>query len=427
MAVEIFENRPVKSRQKRDIIVFYILASIIFLSILFYTFLQSSPNISSDLPTIKIMTEENPNYESYTNCTLQLSTSDGTEEFEPLKSKIRIRGSGTGWNAFSPKKGYRLKLSSDISLLNLRKDDDWLLIGMYSDYPRMRIKMAFDTWRSLQSTDPTAILPDSKYVLLYLNGEFQGLYLLAEKNDRELFSLDEAQNNIDSSLIFQTKFNTDLKHYDEEAWEQDWPNDYEGIYIMEEILINLTSFICNSQDDDFFHMKTGIYSKFDKLNLIDFFLYNYFIQHKDFWDKNYFLIRNSHPNKFYFVPWDFDECFGQFAWKKYDAEDDFITEISDIRSNNELYNRLLGNSKFMEDCRIRWFELREILWTNEFFSDLITTFYEEIEGVLELDTDLWNPGRYDENWNCDAHKYIKHLNQWILERLEICDTYFSMF
>jgi len=183
------------------------------------------------------MTEENPNYDSYINCTFQLSTNDGTDEFEPLKSKIRIRGSGTGWNEFSPKKDFRIKLSDDKSLLGMRRDDDWLLIGMYSDYPQMRIKMAFDVFRSLQPTNPTAILPRSQYVLLYLNGDFQGLYLLAEKNDRELFYLDEAQNNLNSSLIFQTKFNTDLKQYDKEVWEQDWPNDYEGIYIMEQILI----------------------------------------------------------------------------------------------------------------------------------------------------------------------------------------------
>jgi len=168
----------------------------------------------------------------------------------------------------------------------------------------------------------------------------------------------------------------------------------------------------------------GIYSKFDKKNLIDFFLYNYLIQHKDFWDKNYFLIRNSYPNKFYFIPWDFDECFGQFAWKKYDNS---IDEISEIRSNNELYNRLLGNSEFMEECKTRWFELREFLWTEEYFSDMISKLYEEIKDVLELDTDLWNPGKYDENWNCDVHEYIEHLNKWILERLEFCDAYFNMF
>jgi len=428
MSVKLPFNKKIpNNRRKKQFFIFIIFSSILISSVYFYTYIQNSPIDSTEFTTIKIVTENNPNYESYISCTFQLSNIDGTEEFEPLKSKIRIRGSGTGWNEFSQKKGYRIKLTEDKSLLNLRKDDDWVLIGMYSDYPRMRIKMAFDTWRSLQEKNPTSILPKSRYVLLYLNGEFQGLYLLAEKNDRELFNLNEAQNNINSSLIFQTKFNTDLNTYDKEVWEQDWPNDYEGIFIMEEILTNLTSFISNSKDDEFFHEKTGIYSKFDKQNLIDFFIYNFFIQHKDFWDKNYFLIRNSYPNKFYFIPWDFDECFGQFAWKKYDADDNSIVEISEIRSKNELYNRLLGNSKFLEDCKIRWLELREFIWTDEYFSDMITNFYEEIKDVLELDIDLWNPGKYDENWSNDVYKYIKHLNQWILDRLEFCTLYFNSY
>lgn len=427
LAIDDLENKIIKNRRKKEFVIFSISALVILSTIGFYTYIQNSPINPSNFPVIKIVTEDNPSYESYINCTFQLESNDGLDDIVNLKSRIRIRGSGTGWNEFSPKKGYRLKLSRDKSLLGMRKDDDWLLIGMYSDYPRMRIKMAFDAFRSLHPTDPTAILPKSKYVLLYLNGEFQGLYLLAEKNDRELFGLDAAQNNLNSSLVFQTKFNTDLKEYDEETWEQDWPNDYEGMSIMEEILTNLTHFISSSDDDKFFHSINGIYSKFDKQNLIDFFLYNFFIQHKDFWGKNYFLIRNTYPNKFYFIPWDFDECFGQFAWKKYDANENPLVEISEIRSKNELYNRLLGDSRFMEEYKVRWFELREFLWTDEYFSDMITDLYEKIKDVIELDTHLWNPGKYNENWSNDVYKYIDHLNQWILDRLEYCDAYFGMF
>ena len=67
---------------------------------------------------------------------------------------------------------------------------------MYYDSPRMRIKLSFDLWRSLRETNTTTILPKSKYVSLYINGEFRGLYLLAERNDRRLFKLDDYQNNL---------------------------------------------------------------------------------------------------------------------------------------------------------------------------------------------------------------------------------------
>ncbi|MFX0073324.1 MAG: CotH kinase family protein [Candidatus Hermodarchaeota archaeon] len=424
LEITTFQNKIKTNKPRKRFTVFSISAIIIFSTIGFYTYVKNSPIGASNLPIIRITTEDNPNYENNINCNFQLESKNGLNSEVIVKSQIKIRGSGTGWNKFSPKKGYRIELSQPQSLLGMRKDDDWLLISMYSDFPRMKIKMAFDVYRSLSSTDPLTILPRSRYVLLYLNGEFQGLYLLAERIDRRLFGLDDAQDNLNSSLIFQTKFNTDLTCYDDEAWEQDWPNDYEGISIMEDILIDLTDFISNSKDDDFFHSTTGIYSKFNKLNLIDFFLYNFFIQHKDFWSKNYYLIRNTNPANFSFIPWDFDECFGQFAWKRYSADENPEMEI---RSKNELYRRLIENTEFMRESKSRWFELRESLWTEDFFSEMISEFYDEIKNILEFDTNLWNPGNYDKEWNNDVYEYIEYLDQWIIERLDFCDNYFNQF
>ena len=156
-------------------------------------------------------------------------------------------------------------MSQQKSLLGLREDDDWILFAMYMDYPRMRIKICLELWRGLEPFNPTAILPRSKYVTLYLNGEFQGLYLLAEKNDRRLFGLDDAQNNIDSSLIFQYRYPDPFGIYRSENWEQDWPNEDENIYIMDEIMTDLVFFIHYSSDELFFNPVNGIFAKFDKL------------------------------------------------------------------------------------------------------------------------------------------------------------------
>ncbi len=418
-----FKNRVPKNSKKRKLYFFGIITSIILSSVYYYTYILNTPIIPSEYPVINIKTENNLNYDNFIDCLFELNSSDKSDNVNPIESKIKIRGSGTGWNEKSPKKGYRLELSEPISLLGMRKDDDWILLAMYSDYPRMRIKLALELWRSLLPTDPTAILPKSKFVLLYLNGEFQGLYLLAERNDRKLFKLEEAQNNINSSLIFQTKFNTDLKQYDKESWEQDWPNDYEGISIMDEILTNLTYFIISTSKSEFFHATNGIFSKFNKTNLIDFFLYNYFILHKDFWSKNYFLIRNTYPHKFFFIPWDFDESFGQFAWKKYDATENIDSEIME---KNFLFYRLISNEDFLKECKQRWIELRESIWTEENIINLLSEIYEEIKDILPIETSIWNPGSLNEKWDNNVNESIKHLFKWIKYRLEFCDTIFML-
>ena len=128
----------------------------------------------------------------------------------------------------------------------MRKDDDWLLFAMFLDIPHMRVKLSFDLWRSLEPTNPTAILPKSKYISLYINGQFQGVYLLAEKNDRRLFGLNSPQYSENSSLIFQAgSHRKNFLEYSPDDWEQDWPNKDDGYDISGKILYDLISFIRN--------------------------------------------------------------------------------------------------------------------------------------------------------------------------------------
>jgi len=281
----------------------------------------------------------------------------------------------------------------------------------------MRVKLSLDLWRSLEPTNPTAILPDSEYVNVFINGDYQGLYLFAEKNDRRLFGLDDAQDNIDSSLIFQAKHEGNKSIYDPIYWEQDWPNVEDNNNIMDDILTNLYDFIVNSDDNLFFNPKNGIYSKFDKQNLIDFYIFNFFSFHQDFWGKNYFIIRNTAPSKFFLIPWDFDGTFGQWRDAIYDPswiQDDYAGK------KNELFYRLINNAEFMRECKIRWIELREKLWTEEKIMDMIFDYYQQIKDSLKLSMTLWD-------LEDEREKYLDLFFEYIPERLLVCDSYFSQF
>jgi len=207
-------------------------------SVFLYTYVLNGPILLKDCPIIKINFQGELSLEDFTQCEFELESDDPSENFSDLKAKIKIRGGKSGVSIY-PKKGYRIELSEIKSLLGMREDDDWILFAMYLDFPRMRIKLAMDLWNSLRPIDPTAILPDSKYVRVYVNGEFHGLYLLAERNDRRLFGLDDAQYNINSSLIFQSKRRFYFNNYQKDHLEQDWPNIDEGIYIIDEIMNDL--------------------------------------------------------------------------------------------------------------------------------------------------------------------------------------------
>ena len=406
----MFKSRKPTHRGKKELIVFSILASLCLSTIYVYTHFLYPSTISSNLPTIHILCNDEISRDSYVDCIFELDS-------ERIEGTIKLRGATA---SKYPKKSYRIELSTQKALLGLRKDDDWILFALYNDHQRLNTKLSMDIWNSLEDDNPTAILPKTRYIKLYLNAEFQGLYLLAEKDNRDLFKLDDAQNNIDSSLIFQAKYWTTLNEYDKQSWEQDWPKEDKDIFIMDEIMTELISFINNTPDNIFFDPNHGIYSKFDKLNLIDFYLFNFFIQHKDFWSKNYFIVRQTNPSKFFLIPWDFDSSIGG-RWDLYSANEN--REVT-IREKNELFNRLLSNDNFRQDCNNRWIELRQSIWKEEKIMDMLSDNYEEIKDILEIELKMWQRER-NEKKKIDVDKDINDLFQWISDRLTFCDLAFS--
>jgi len=428
----IFKNKQPVHKHKKELFVLIIIGLITISTLIIYTYIINKPLFDSDLPRVNIYYEKTPDHEDYVDCNFEL-TSEKMEENTPIiNSKIKLSGNPASWK---DKVSYRLQLSQRISLLSMRKDDDWVLMGLFLDYTRMRTKMCFDLYRSLQPSNPSAILPDSEYVCLYINGEFQGLYLLAEKVDRRLFNLDDAQNNMDSSLIFQVKGFTDLRKYEQDRWVQDWPNEDEDIYIMDEILTELIEFVNNTKDDVFFSPETGVYTKFEKLNLIDFYIYNFFILHTDFWYKNYILIRNTNPDKFCFIPLDFDGSLGQIGWHLEDSNANYELFIAYA---HRLFDRLINNDNFIADCKNRWGQLRENLWTDKFILDMLSDIHNDIKEILDFEMNKWKPETVekepDSGWpdfviystkEFDLDEYLKSLFEFIPERLDFCDIYFS--
>jgi len=386
-------------------------------------------NIPSNLPQMFMTCEEQIGY-SYKNCSFRLYRSHPGYRSGLIEASIRLRGTRSHlWD----KKGYRLELHKNEPLLGMRNDDDWLLFACYLDFTRMRYKLAFNLWRSILPKDATAILPETEYIMLYLNGEFQGLYLLSEKMDKKLLGFDQWQNNTNSSLMFQLKQRgSGFRYYDPDLWEQDWPN-LEDINIMDTLLPEIIDFVNNTSDAVFFDPQDGIFTLFNKTNLIDFFLFNYYIYHNDFWDKNYFIVRNSYPSKYYLVPWDHDGCFGRWGWLEWNVND---TDLDPIRFPNYLYYRLLDNASFLQDCKARWFELRAEIWTDTFLSNLINEVYDEIDAHLEIemydprwkpitdvDATYWYHVYGKEEFNLNEH--LSDLFEFVPKRLEVIDTFFA--
>lgn len=143
----------------------------------------SHENLSMyDLPVIAISTK---NYEpivdkeNYVSCCVSLLNTEDNYCFTGKSAGIRYRGNSTFYN---PKKPYRIKFDSKQSLFGWTSNKSWVLLALYQDFSNIKDFAAFQVASAL-STENSAFVPHAKHVEVYLNGVYQGIYLLTDQVD----------------------------------------------------------------------------------------------------------------------------------------------------------------------------------------------------------------------------------------------------
>lgn len=109
--------------------------------------------------------------------TIRLYSSEGILDYRGELNAMNGRGNST-WQYFD-KKSYSLTLAHEADLLNLGKAQKWILLSNAADSSNLRNKLVFE----FAAKAGLAYSPDCQWVDLYLNGEYAGLYLLAERNE----------------------------------------------------------------------------------------------------------------------------------------------------------------------------------------------------------------------------------------------------
>ncbi len=102
---------------------------------------------------------------------------DGRGQFADYSGTARIRGRGNSTWLWYDKKPYKIKLDRKSPLLGLAEAKDWNLLANYRDVTDIMNTFAFEAARQLSMPHTN----HTRYVELFLNGEYQGLYQLTEK------------------------------------------------------------------------------------------------------------------------------------------------------------------------------------------------------------------------------------------------------
>lgn len=358
------------------------------------------------LPEIFIETKSDIQWEKKCACeVIQLLGGDSTT----YKGKIKCRG---GFSSKYEKHSYSLKLSDAASLCALPANKNWILNASYIDKTFMRHKLCYDLFRMM---DERNLAPQCAYVMLRVNHQPKGLYVLMQRLNKQVLQVDKKDPG---ALIFKEpklfyKNLPERKGKSENYHEQIYP-DFEKVGDQSAIIDDFRQFILHSSDAEF---ARRIGEWVDVRNIIDWHLLLLFVNSGDGVCKNFYLYKQNAGTPFRVALWDCDHSFGRDG----DNERNMLERIVQPQSNI-LLERLLKMPSYQEALAERYGQLRE----NGVFS------YENIQKMVQ-DNDrlvrlgiqenirLWpynSPNYFDSNSYDEEVKLLLQFVPLSLQRLD---------
>ncbi|MFI3212706.1 MAG: CotH kinase family protein [Eubacteriales bacterium] len=150
-----------------------------------------------------------------------------------------IEGRGnTSWND-SDKKPYEVKLEENANLFGMGNEKNWLLLANANDTTGIKNGLVFD----MADEVGLAYTPESEWIDLYINGEYQGNYQLTEKIEIgaeriDVYDLEAETRLLNPSIdsgefsLFTTLYNVGLQSIKGVTLDNN-PKDITGGYLLE--------------------------------------------------------------------------------------------------------------------------------------------------------------------------------------------------
>ena len=318
--------------------------------------------------------------------------------------------------------------TQDLSLLGMREDKDWNLQAMYIEPLKISSSTAWEIWNNMsglyyQNLEPKAKAGISmKFVEVFVNNSYQGLYAVSEKMDRKQLKLKkntdtEVRGELYKSFTYSDNTNFDgVSDYDNNS--KIWGG-YESVYPKDlrdwDNFYNVHYFVFYADNDLFY---STYKARFDSDNLVDYFIFINTIRAVDNMGKNTYTARYDKNEKYFLIPWDLDGVLGR-EWSA------IPENVTDDLKMNRLFLRLwedTGNTGFRFDLNKRWQELRSgTITVDKIMQILIDQFnYLKDNGAYERDQ-IANAG----STISSEYEEFAYIREWLTKRLEYLDKTFA--
>lgn len=192
----------------------------------------------------------------YVDCTVSVEGYGSGTDFADVAAEVRIRGNNT---AGYDKKPYRIKFNSKRNLLGLNEGAEcksWVLLACYKDVTYLRDALAFE-FGNITLAQDGYFVSDYAYAELYINGTYNGFYMVAEqqqvnKNRVDIYEPEEGYEGTDIGYLIEYDGNAPMTEERGHWFELDY-----SAYPMR---MEDGSSFCPTQDDYYTHSDRATYT-----------------------------------------------------------------------------------------------------------------------------------------------------------------------
>ena len=348
---------------------------------------------------------------------LSVFSENGEQVYYGQIEELKGRGN-TSWDA--PKKSFNLELSSEASFLGMQAAENWILTANYYDGAYIRNALGF--WLADEAGSECSI--DSRFVDLYVNGEYRGLYQLMErvKTAAErggftkgwLLEMDYPERAVyENSVLYlengQPVAIHDPKNVSDSRMEMlgDWFAEMKrALYA-----------------DDYVNPDTGkgIFEYLDLESFARKYLLEEVLLNMDMGVTSHYLYLDE-SGKLYEGPlWDLDNALGRGNYN----EEELLALQGDPARNQMLrwYIRLCGNDIFYEAVQKEW--RNNVYPALKEMEEKADGMLEMLEESIRMDQKRWPGSRSMTMPNTDLDYNAAYLKEYISGRTEVLYQAFS--
>lgn len=354
------------------------------------------------------------------------------------RATIKYRGASS-YNRFD-KKQYRIKFyknkkdsAKKVSLAGMGANSEWVLNGPYLDKTLIRNKLVYDLARELNGW-----APDSRFVELFVDGEYQGVYLAVEPvtNGESRLRLSEfgLLSGETAYIVSRDRSNTEAEElvtwgktagYTNNSLYIEYPSknkvtEKQKAYIQKDI----SEFEQVLYGENFSDKRLGYQAYIDMDNWVDYFIINEFAMNYDAGNLSTYVYKEL-GGKLQLAVWDFNNGFDNFQNSV--KSTDILHTVK-----NSWIERLWQDEAFRERVCERYVQLRKTTLSDEHIVEKIASYQEELGDAVDRNFKVWGysfneallAGTSKEGTSRDIGSYeeaMKQLTDTIRERLAYLD------